>query len=184
MNIFLIGYRCTGKTSVGRLLSQTIDWPFTDTDDEVVQDAGQSITNIVKTEGWEGFRRRECKVLARLFRQNHQVIATGGGVILDQRNVTHMQSGGHVIWLRATAATIQKRMNSDASTVNMRPALTFDNALTEVETVLHQREALYAAAQHITIDTDDLVVEAVVDRIVAFGDKKGILNSGSQGPGD
>ena len=184
MNIFLIGYRCTGKTSVGKHLSQTIDWPFTDTDDEVIQDAGQSIANIVNDEGWEGFRHRECEVISRLCRQNHQVIATGGGVVLDPRNVACMQSSGYVVWLRAMAATIQKRMDCDATTASMRPALTSDNALTEVETVLKQRKALYAATQHLTIDTDDLVVEAVVDRIVAFGRKKGILNSSSIDPED
>ena len=63
MNIILIGYRCSGKTSVGKRLAQKLGWLFVDTDDRLVEKDGRSIKEIVEDDGWEGFRRLEKEVV-------------------------------------------------------------------------------------------------------------------------
>ena len=66
MNLFLIGYRCTGKTTIGKSIAMTLDWPFVDSDIRVIKTCGKSIQNIIDTEGWEAFRRMERSTLKQL----------------------------------------------------------------------------------------------------------------------
>ena len=100
-NLFLIGYRCTGKTTVGRILSEEISWSFTDTDSLMVAQQGMSIREIVGTHGWEGFRQMERMILKGICTSKDQVIATGGGIVLNENNVELMKNSGKIIWLRA-----------------------------------------------------------------------------------
>ncbi|MBC8246742.1 MAG: shikimate kinase, partial [Deltaproteobacteria bacterium] len=105
MNIYLIGYRCTGKTTVGKLLAGHLEWDFIDTDDKIVEVAESSIKEIVDTRGWEAFRKMERDVIIKVSSNRSHVIATGGGVILDEENIRIMKQTGSVIWLKASAVT-------------------------------------------------------------------------------
>jgi len=91
MNIYLIGYRCTGKSSVGKSLAKILGWSFLDADVELVKEYKITISEIVATEGWESFRKKEKHVLKRLSSLDKHVIATGGGAILDEENVKNMK---------------------------------------------------------------------------------------------
>ena len=166
MNIYLIGYRCSGKTSVGKTLSQLLDWPFLDTDAAVVQNAGMTITDIVAKKGWDAFRDMEKNAIDRCVLLNHHVIATGGGVILNPDNVRNMKKSGQVIWLRVGLETVKVRMAGDPETLVQRPDLTTVGSMNEIETVLVAREPIYEKAYHLVVDTDILGIDAICHKIL------------------
>lgn len=166
LNLVLIGYRATGKTSVGKALAAQLQRPFVDLDEVLVQEAGCSIADMVARGGWEDFRRREKELVCRLGQARGQVLATGGGVVLDPENVELLRENGLVIWLKAEPGLIKQRLGLDASTQAFRPSLTGADVQTEADRVLAEREPFYRRAAHLVIDTTDLPVAEVVNRII------------------
>jgi shikimate kinase len=166
MNLFLIGYRCTGKTTLGKALATTLGWTFVDTDDRIVDAAGTSIAAMVEEKGWPHFRRLERQTLAAVAQGSEQVVATGGGAVLDDRNIAAMRQAGRVVWLTADEATIAERMLADAATEANRPSLTDQGRIAEIRQVLAERRPRYQKAAHITIATDRLSIETICSRII------------------
>ncbi|MFZ0133472.1 MAG: shikimate kinase [Desulfobacterales bacterium] len=166
-NIFLIGYRCTGKTSAAKILAEKLGWTFVDSDEAIAADIGCSIAEFIAARGWTAFRDKEQQIIARLSKQGRQAIATGGGAVMANENVHCMRTGGKVIWLQAAPETIRRRMRADAGTAANRPSLTGQGSLEEIETVLAEREPYYAAAAHDVVNTDGLSIEEVVKKIIA-----------------
>ena len=154
MNIFLIGYRCTGKTSVGNALSKKLELTFVDADERLMGKEGKTIAAMVAERGWDYFRQREKEIIKSICALDGQVVATGGGVILDPNNVTAMKKRGRLIWLRAEPETIRKRMLKDELTTEQRPALTCQGAENEIESTLKDRTPYYRAAMDFSVDTD------------------------------
>jgi shikimate kinase len=168
MNLYLIGYRCTGKTTVGKALAQRLGWPFSDMDRLIVETAGTRIDRMVAEKGWPYFREQERRALAALTAADRQVVATGGGIVLDARNVRDMQGTGKIVWLTAAEATIRTRMLADASTADNRPPLTGQGLIDEIVAVLAERRPLYQEAADITVDTDRETIAGVCERIVGI----------------
>lgn len=166
MNIFLIGYRCTGKTSVGRCLANRLGRSFVDTDLELVKEQGVSISDIVSKRGWTAFRDIEKRVIQRACERDHQVVATGGGAVLDEENVKRMKDSGVLVWLRADPKTIEKRIIEDKTTLEFRPALTSKGSVKEIQETLLLRNPFYERAMDFFVDTDVMDVEAVCDTII------------------
>lgn len=166
-NLFLIGFRCTGKTSTGKMLAAKLGWNFVDSDRVIAAAINFSIAEFVAAKGWDAFREKECKVIARLSEIDRQVVAVGGGAVTATENVRRMRSSGKVIWLQASPDTIRRRMQADAGTAANRPSLTGQGSLEEIAAVLAERKPLYAGAAHHLIDTDDLNTDEVVEKIVA-----------------
>jgi shikimate kinase len=166
MNLFLIGYRCTGKTTIGKSVAETIDWRFVDADTMLVGECGRQIKDIVDTEGWQAFRRRERSTLKQICMQKRQVVATGGGVVLDADNVRAMQGCGIIIGLGATADTIRKRMLQDITTATFRPALTDRGLVKEIEDMLSKRNPCYESASDFFIHTDGIPVVEITQTII------------------
>lgn len=152
--IFLIGYRGTGKSTVGRALADRLGWRFLDADTALETAAQTSITQIFATEGEPGFRDRESAILETLSQTPTAVIATGGGVILRPANRERLHSHGFTVWLTATPETCWERMQTDPTTGQRRPNLTATGGLEEVRTLLAFREPLYRAVAHATFDTE------------------------------
>ena len=165
-NLFLIGYRCTGKSSVGRQLSATLGRDFVDTDSAIVSKAGISIRKIVEECGWKYFRRWEHNALRQVCSAGRQVVATGGGIVLDAANVELMKESGKIIWLRAAPDTIKGRMVQDLASQGFRPALTAKNSISEVEETLAEREPFYRQAMDFAVDTDNVGLDVIVDIII------------------
>jgi len=166
MNLFLIGYRCTGKTTIGKAIAAAIEWSFVDADTLLVRECGKPIKEIVDTEGWDAFRRMERSTLKQICTADRQIVATGGGVVLDKANIKAMKTSGMVIWLGATAETIQKRMLQDKNTGNFRPALTDKGRMEEIEDMLLKRNPYYESASDFCIQTDDLPVNEITTQII------------------
>ena len=168
MNLYLVGYRCTGKTSVGRLLSDDLGWVFVDMDHQLAVEAGMPIQDIVASRGWQHFREIESRLMERLSQTVRQVVATGGGAVTESSNVAAMRANGKVVWLQASAAVIAERMVEDSDTASQRPPLHGEDAVTETEEILRQRIDLYKQAMHFRVDTDDLSPREVADRVLAW----------------
>jgi shikimate kinase len=166
-NLVLIGYRATGKTEVGALLARKLARPFVDLDAALEAEMGRSIADLVAEKGWPEFRRREKEMVRRYCRIGGQVLATGGGVILDSENVKILQETGVVVWLQADPDTIRKRLSLDAPKESQRPSLTGGGTLDEVEEVLRTRQPLYAAAAHVIINTTNQSIEQVAEKVLA-----------------
>jgi len=168
MVITLIGYRGTGKSTVGRALGTRLGWTCVDADDEIESAAGRTIAEIFATGGEPEFRRLERETLARLLAGNENLIlAAGGGAILDEQTRGDMQAAGPVIWLTAAVETILSRLNEDETTAERRPNLTAGGGRAEVEQLLAQREPLYRETAQLCIDTEQRTVEQIVDEILS-----------------
>jgi shikimate kinase len=165
-NLVLIGGRACGKTSVGKALAQALERPFVDLDDVLVAQAGCSIAELVTAAGWPEFRRREKALVAHYSKLPGQVLAPGGGVVLDPENVKNLREHGLVIWLIAEPATLGRRLTGDQGSQEFRPSLTGADPVAEMARVLAEREPLYRAAAHLTVDTKGISILEVVKRIL------------------
>jgi shikimate kinase len=164
MNIILIGYRGTGKSSVGKVLAERLNREVISTDAEVVRRAHLPVPEIVKRFGWEHFRDLESEVCRDLAGKESLIIDTGGGAILRPQNVEVLKISGWLVWLTASGPTIVRRIGTDTQ----RPSLTGTKSFTEeVEEVLREREPKYQAAADHTISTEGRGVEEVAEAILA-----------------
>ena len=127
--------------------------PFVDLDQVLVREAGRSIADIVAQGGWAEFRRLEKELVARYRDARGQVLATGGGVVLDPDNVAALRENGILIWLTADPAAIQARLAQDQPRDANRPSLTGGDTIREVAEVLQERAPLVSAAAQIIVDT-------------------------------
>ena len=168
MNLYLVGYRCTGKSSAGRIVSDALGWVFVDMDNELQAEEGRDVQQIVEDQGWEYFRQLETNLVQRLSRGSKQVIATGGGVVTNPGNVTLMHGSGKVVWLHASPNTIAQRMAADQTTGGQRPPLRGRDSIGEIEDILAERMPLYQQAMHFRVDTDGLSPEGVAELVLAW----------------
>jgi shikimate kinase len=164
--IFLVGYRGTGKTTVGRLLADRLGWGFVDADDRVEAAAGRSIAEIFAAEGEAGFRDREAAVLADLCGLTRHVVATGGGVVLRPENRERLKAG-FVAWLTASPEAVWRRLVTDPATAGRRPNLTARGGPEEVRELIVAREPLYRAVADLVVDTQARSPHEAADAILA-----------------
>jgi shikimate kinase len=167
-NIVLMGYRCTGKSSVGMKIAERLRMHFFDTDHLIVEQSHMSIRELVNEGGWSLFRRKEKDVIRKLASTVRSVIATGGGAFEDPENGECLKRNGLVIWLHADADTVIKRMESDRMSIHQRPSLSADDLYTEVITTMEKREPAYRRIADFTIDTSTKSIGSIVDEICTF----------------
>ena len=164
MNIVLIGYRGTGKSSVGKLLAERSGRTLVSTDAEVVRRAGRPVPEIVKQHGWDHFRDLESEVCRDLAGRDDLIIDTGGGAVLRSENAACLKSNGVLFWLTAEVPTISRRIGGDTQ----RPSLTGAKSFVdEIEEVLRERTPRYRAAADHVIATDSKTVGEIADMIQA-----------------
>ena len=163
MNVVLIGYRGTGKSTVGKLLAARLGLQLISTDQEIIRRAGASIPEIVAAHGWEYFRDLESTVCRELAGRENLVIDTGGGAILRQQNVDVLKRKGRLIWLTASVETIAARIGDDTQ----RPSLSGNKShVEEIRDVLTERVPKYQAAADLVIPTDGRSIGELVALIV------------------
>ena len=163
MNVVLIGYRGTGKSTVGKVVAARLGRPIVSTDKEIIRRAGSSIPDIVSAHGWDYFRDLESVVCKELGGRDNIVIDAGGGAILRQQNVDVFKRNGRLIWLTASVETIAARIGTDTR----RPSLTGTKShVEEIREVLSERVPKYQAAADVTVATDNRSIDEVATTIL------------------
>ena len=164
MSALLIGYRGSGKTTIGRKLADRLWQSFVDIDELIVKDAGKSIKDIFEQDGEPAFRDLEEKALRQAVGMSEHVVALGGGSVLRESNRDAIKSSGRkVIYLRCTPAELHKRITADPQTAAMRPSLThLGGSVEEIEKLLAEREPLYRQVMTAELDVTRLTPEEAV----------------------
>lgn len=161
MNLVLIGYRGTGKSTVAQILGRTLGWPVRSLDAEIVRRAGRTIPEIVANGGWDAFRDLESEVVRDASAGDGLILDCGGGAILRAGNATALRAHGFVVWLTAPIEILAARIEGDSN----RPSLTGKPVAEEVREVLAIREPLYRAAAHAVVETGQETPEECAARI-------------------
>jgi shikimate kinase/3-dehydroquinate synthase len=159
-HLYLIGNMGSGKTTVGRLVAQRLGAPFYDLDQRIEQATGQTIAKLFAQQGEEAFRQLERKALAETLLLPDGIVATGGGVVLDERNRKAMRLLGWVVYLRAAPETLWQRLQHATD----RPLLRAESPYETLQAIAQAREPLYQEADWV-IETDALSPEEVAEAI-------------------
>lgn len=160
-NVVLTGFMGTGKTEVGKILSQRLGFLFVDVDTEIEKEEGMKITEIFKKYGEPRFREIEADVIKRISDKEGLVISTGGGAVLRKENMDNLRRKGIIVCLTASAETILKRTsNSDD-----RPLLQVEDPLKRIKELLEFRKPYYEKAD-IMIDTEGRSPIEVAEEII------------------
>jgi shikimate kinase len=162
-NIALIGFMGTGKTSVARVLAVKLGKQPVELDELIERRAGKLITRIFQEEGEAAFRKLEMAVVAEAAQGKDQLIACGGGVILNQVNIERLKKDSVIVYLTASPEEILRRVSADGA---VRPLLQTEDPSKTVKELLERRRSLYEQAADIVIDTAGLSVEAVAEKVI------------------
>ena len=155
-SVVLVGMMGAGKSSIGRRLATRLGIPFVDADTEIESAAGMTIADIFAKHGEPYFRAGEARVIARLLDQGPQVLATGGGAVIDAQTRALIRDKSLSIWLKADLDVLLKRTRRRGE----RPLVD------RIKDLLPQREPLYAQAD-MTVQSRDEPHETIVDEIIA-----------------
>lgn len=139
---------------MARPLADRLGWTAIDADVELERRAGRTIRQIFDTDGEPEFRRLERETLVDLLQRDRLIIAAGGGAILNAQTRSDFKAAGPVIWLQASADTIESRLYGDATTASRRPNLTTSGGRAEIEHLLRIREPLYRETASLIVETD------------------------------
>lgn len=163
-NIILIGFMGSGKSSIGRELSQMLGYPGIDTDNLIEERAGKPIPEIFEEVGEEGFRDLESSVLRDLQagQPSRRIIATGGGIIGRPENRELLRQLGFVVWLVVSASEILRRTGRSKD----RPLLNNDDPEGTVSRLLEQRLPFYRESAHQEVETDNLTFPEIATGII------------------
>ena len=162
-NIVLTGFMGSGKSAVGRLVAKRLRFQFVDTDQLVVKRAGMPIAGIFAEHGEEHFRDLETAALESLGESRRCVIATGGGVVVKERNRAILKALGFVVWLTASEEVIFNRVARN----DKRPLLQTENPRETIAKLLAARRPLYEGAADLMLDTTTFTHDAAADAVIA-----------------
>lgn len=153
----------TGKSTLGRLLAQKIGYDFVDTDTEIENRMGQSIAKLFQTQGEAAFRKLESELVEKLAQQEGLVIATGGGLVLNPKNVAALSKTGRIICLTASPEDILSRVSQQQ---NSRPLLSEEDPRSKINELLRQRDAVYK--QFPQLSTAAQTPEQLLDKLLTY----------------
>ncbi|PIQ38343.1 MAG: shikimate kinase [Lysobacterales bacterium CG17_big_fil_post_rev_8_21_14_2_50_64_11] len=162
-NILFIGPMGAGKTVIARRVATHFGLRFVDTDALIEQRTGTSIPIIFDVEGEGGFRAREKTVIGEVCALHGQVIATGGGAVLDSENQHAIKQAGVVVYLRVSLAEQFKRVANDHN----RPLLATSDPAERLRLLAQQREPIYQALADLRFSTDAMNAETTSKRVIA-----------------
>jgi len=167
MNLLLIGYRGTGKTTLAQLIARRLGWDWVDADVEIELRAGKSIKAIFDDDGEPRFRDLESAVVVELGQRDRTVIALGGGAPMRPENRPLLRRAGKVVWLQASPEELWQRISADHTTAGRRPNLTTSGGLTEIIATLERRSPIYRECADLEVDTEGKTPGDVADVILA-----------------
>jgi shikimate kinase len=169
-NIALTGFMAVGKSVVGRNLARKLRRRFVDLDKIIEKSEGMIIKDIFGRKGESYFRRAEKRALAKVLFQSEQVIATGGGAVMDEENLLLLREKSFLVCLTANPEMLLLRAGDN----RQRPLLADGDRLQRIRELLALRERNYAQA-HVSIDTSDLTVNQVTEKIMEALKRQGLI---------
>jgi shikimate kinase len=161
-SIVLIGMPGCGKSALGRRLAPRLELPFIDVDEEIERAAGKSITEIFADHGEVYFRDGERRVIARLLASGPQVLATGGGALLNEETRANIRRSGISVWVKADVALLVRRVTKRTT----RPLFEGRDAETVVRNLMEARYPVYTAVADLVVESRDVPHEVIVSEIV------------------
>ena len=161
-SIFLVGPMGAGKSTVGRMLAERLQYEFVDSDHVIEERTGASIPMIFDIEGESGFRDREESVVDDLTQRPQTVLATGGGVVERSENRKHLRSRGFVVYLKSPVESLIQRTKHDRN----RPLLQQANPAKVLRDLMTKREPWYIEMADLVVETQQVPVHRVVKQII------------------
>jgi shikimate kinase len=162
-SIVLVGMMGAGKSSIGRRLAARLNIPFVDADTEIETAAQMTIADIFARQGEDYFRNGEARVIARLLDGGPQVLATGGGAVMNADTRVAIKAKGVSIWLTADVDVLMRRINKRR---HERPMLQAEDPAARLRELMVEREPVYALSD-LTVQSREVPHEAIVTEIVA-----------------
>lgn len=162
MNIVLFGFMATGKTTIGKILSEKLGYGFLDTDQLIEEESGKEIKQIFEDQGESYFRKLEREAVKKAGSLNYYVIACGGGAVMDPLNVEYLKRNSKLVLLEASIDEIIQRTKNDSS----RPLLKGKNPRSKADKLLEKRTGVYHKVADIIVDTTGREPEEITDEIL------------------
>jgi shikimate kinase len=160
--ILLVGMMGAGKSTVGRLVADKLDWRYVDSDTEVERSTGLTVPELFARDGEEAFRAAESDALERACADTEPtVVSVAGGAVLREANRSLLAASGTVIWLRAPVSLLARRVGDGAG----RPLLD-DDPLAALTALSAVRDPLYAEVADLAIDTEGLEPDEVATLVM------------------
>ena len=160
--IFLIGMMGSGKSTVGSMLADKLDWTFIDIDTELEKDYSLSISDMFKN-GEDKFRTYETEKLKQIVLKDHIVCATGGGIVLEDSNYRILDQS-FCVYLDASLDTLYKRIETD----NSRPLLSVGNKKDLMRDIFNEREERYKSLSKLNVNTDNINIDDSCKTIMEY----------------
>lgn len=161
-NIVLIGFMGCGKTTYAKKISKALNMDFVDTDRFIEENEGLSINEIFEIKGEKYFREEEQKAVDTLSKAENMVIATGGGIVKNEKNMMKLKETGVVIYIDAIAEHILSNLIDD----NTRPLLQGENKLEKIKNLMAERRPFYEKYADIKIDVSFAGIRQNTERIL------------------
>lgn len=163
-NVALIGFMGTGKTAVGEALAKKLGRKFVELDSLIEQKAGKAISDIFQQDGEITFRGLEIEAVKEVSGGENQVIACGGGIVLNKINIDRLREKSIIVYLTASPSVVLKRTSADD---DKRPLLRTPDKAKQIRELLRFRRPFYERAADIKIDASKLDVNSVAEQIIA-----------------
>jgi shikimate kinase len=162
-SIALIGFMGTGKSAISKMLADRLGKILVEADSLIAEKAGKSIPEIFEEDGEIAFRELEINVIKQIASGNNQVIDCGGGVVLNRINIDRIKQNAVVVWLIASPEVVIKRTNRNQY---KRPLLRGKTDVGLIKQMICSREFYYQSAADVKIDTSDLDIATLTERII------------------
>lgn len=176
MNIILIGFRCSGKTTIGKILSERLSRKFIDVDDYIESKINMTIRQIFEAKGESYFRLLESDMLSELSKLDGKIIATGGGAVLKYKNIHNLKRNGIIIFLEVDPDSAYERIKKNKENIRKRPRLTNKDLYTEIKEQLEFRRPYYLNTADFVIKTTEKEAEDIIAEIMSILKSKGIID--------
>ena len=161
-NIYLIGMRGVGKSTIGKLLAERLGKAWVDIDEQIAVREGNDIKALVDQHGWDFFRKKEHEMVQEMAKKKNVVVSTGGGVLMHFDNAQLLKNSGKLILLIAKPSTLVQRLKES----HQRPSLTGKDPLLEIGEVWEERKDTYHKFADLVVDTEPWDTDRIVEEIV------------------
>jgi shikimate kinase len=164
-NIVLIGFMCSGKTTVGRSLAKKLNFDHLDTDQWIRKETNLEIAEIFERKGEDYFRNLETQTVKHFSNElRNTVLSTGGGLPIRKENASYLKKIGTVVYLQVSKETVVSRLNKNIE----RPLLAVKDPENKISKLLNDRNPLYEQVADITIDTNNKTIDIIVNEILEY----------------